>query len=121
MLVVGGLLAPAFAAEAPVPPVVLDDPMLPPGEEPKSADANTGSGARRPARETFHLSAIRVDRNQPNSAIINGKRVKVGSRIGSAEVTAIMPNSVTLKQQGRSITVRLLPIEIKKKPGADKP
>ena len=79
VLVIGGAFAPALAADAPVKPMVLDDPMLPPGEEPVTAVGKKGNGAKRPVRERFHLSAIRVDRNQPSSAIINGRRVKVGS------------------------------------------
>ena len=42
-------------------------------------------------------------------AIVNGRRVVEGDRIGGATVTAIHDNRVQLNRGGKVIVVRLLP------------
>jgi hypothetical protein len=100
----------------------LDDPMQPPGEQVlREADKGKVAKGVKKAVSRYQLSAIRIDHNRPNSAIINGKLVSVGSRIDQGEVVAIMPNSVKLKYLGRTLTIPLLPTRIKKTVEASQP
>jgi hypothetical protein len=92
--------------------VPLDDPMRPPSEVDTSARV---SGVKSPGNgkeSGYHLSAIRI-RKESRSATINGKSVTVGEHIGAARVVAISAASVTLKQNGRVVTIPLLPLSIK--------
>ncbi len=43
------------------------------------------------------------------SAIVNGRRVRQGSRVAGATIQIIDSNSVKLKRDGKSITLRLIP------------
>ena len=49
-------------------------------------------------------------------AVINGKRVQEGDRIGSARVIRIRDSQVLLRTGGRSLTLRLLPQTVKVRP-----
>jgi hypothetical protein len=79
-----------------------------------------GKGIKRADTSGYQLSAIRITREQ-RSAVLNGKNISVGDRVGSARVTAIQSNSITLLQSGKTITVSLLPLSIKKPVEAPQP
>ncbi len=76
----------------------LRDPTRPYSATPRSADAAT----------PYQLSAVFVARDR-RVAIINGRRVVEGDRIGGATVTAIHDNRVQLNRSGKEVVVRLLP------------
>jgi hypothetical protein len=91
-------------AEAP-----LSDPMQPPGE---AGIGRAAAGGKAAKKSSYHLSAIRI-RKESRSATINGKTVTVGEHIGAARIVAISAANVTLKQNGRAVTIPLLPLSIK--------
>lgn len=94
------LSATATAAET------LPDPMRPP-----SASAYTRSG--KSVQQHYYLNSILIS-PEHRSAIINGKRVVVGDRVGNARVTQIQGNVVTIVVSGKTRTLTLLPLSIKK-------
>lgn len=94
----------------------LMDPMRPPSAAPD----NGSKGTKHAKASGFQLSAIRIAHDQ-RSAILNGKTVSVGERLGSARVTAIQASSITLQQDGKTVTVSLLPLSIKKPVEAPQP
>lgn len=49
-------------------------------------------------------------------AIINGKRVQEGDRIGSARVARIQDSQVVLKTRGRTLKLKLRPDTLKARP-----
>jgi len=85
--------------------MALDDPMRPPTASTVRSSTSTGSG--------YTLSSTFIARDR-KSAIINGRQVSVGDRIDGARVLEIMPTQVQLQAQGRTVTVLLLPIAVKK-------
>lgn len=82
-----------------------DDPMRPPDASVYTKNTNTAP--------VYTLSSIRISPTH-RSAIINGKHVGVGDRVGNARVTTIQRNGVTLSIAGRTLTLSLLPVSIKK-------
>lgn len=83
----------------------LADPMRPP----------QGSSTKPPVAKrtpTYWLSST-VVANDRRVAVINGRRVGVGDRIGSARVIEILPTEVILQRQGNRIALRLLPVSVK--------
>ena len=88
------------------PAMALDDPMRPPGNI-GSVRAGTGSG---PA---YTLSSTLIARDR-RTAVINGRRVGLDEVIGGARVIEILPTQVRLLHQGKTLTLSLLPITIKK-------
>jgi hypothetical protein len=70
------------------------------------------------ARAAYHLSSIRIAPTQ-RSAMINGKVLTTGERIGDAILTDIQANHVTLRVAGKKVTLSLLPLRIKKPVEAD--
>ena len=107
---------------APLAAQLPDDPMRPPG---KSSSVATGTGGKGVKKTTtygngFQLSAIRITKDQ-RSAIVNGNSVNVGDRIGSARVLSIQASSVTLQKNGKTLTINLLPLSIKKPVEATQP
>jgi MSHA biogenesis protein MshK len=115
MLCSAALLA-AQSQDKPTAPGTLLDPMRPPNAEAEGKSA----GKKRADADGFQLSAIRITREQ-RSAIVNGKTVRVGEHLGSARITAIQANSITLQQGGKTVTVSLLPLSIKKPVEAPQP
>jgi len=101
-LIVGSLLlslATASAAET------LADPMRPPS-------ARLYERSKKSVQH-YYLSSILISPAH-RSAIINGKQVSIGDRIGSARVTRIQGNQVTINIAGKSRILTLLPLSIKK-------
>lgn len=91
---------PASAAEG-------SDPMRPPSLQAgtKRSGGTSASG--------YHLSSILIAAEH-RSAIINGRNVALGDRIGSARVSAISATQVTLSIGGSKRVLTLLPLSIKK-------
>lgn len=88
----------------------MDDPMRPP----EAADAGKPQQAKAQRSEpSYRLSAIRIAHDH-RSATINDKHVAIGDRIGEARVAAINANGVTLNLNGKTVTIGLLPLSIKK-------
>lgn len=83
----------------------LSDPMQPP-----NASSFKRSGK---TVQSYNLSSILISPDH-RSAIINGKNVTVGDRIGNARVTHIQGNEVTITVAGKTRTLTLLPLSIKK-------
>ena len=82
---------------------VLRDPMRPPSMGSMtswSAPAPTYSG---PRLQAIHFSS------RDRSATINGRRVRVGDRVGTARVALITRSSVVLQDGGDSKTLKLFP------------
>lgn len=85
-----------------------NDPMRPPSDV-----ASTATKAVQVKTPTsYYLNSIRITKNQ-RYAIINGKRVTLGKKVGHATVTAINANNVTLQKAGKTIKISLLPLSIK--------
>ncbi|MCW8829599.1 MAG: general secretion pathway protein GspB [Gammaproteobacteria bacterium] len=82
------------------------DPMRPP------AAASTSQVSKKSVQH-YHLSSILISPSH-RSAIINTKRVSVGERIDNARVVEIRGNGVILSVAGKTRTLALLPISIKK-------
>jgi hypothetical protein len=112
------LVAMLFGA-APLAAQLLDDPMRPPSAISSKA---IGEGTTKATTDDdgFQLSAIRITRDK-RSATVNGKTVTVGDRIASARVLSIQASSVTLQQNGKNLTINLLPLSIKKPVEATQP
>ena len=81
----------------------LRDPMRPP-----AWDSLTPWGTLEPAPSGPQLQAIRFSPRE-RSATIDGRRVRVGDKIGSARVVLITRNAVVLDAGGVSQTLKLFP------------
>ncbi len=113
------LLCTLLCAAAALADTPLDDPMRPPSMA--GTGKSTAGGKAASSKENgYHLTAIRI-RKESRSATINGTRVGVGERIGTARVVAISAASVTLQQNGRAVTIPLLPLSIKTPVEANQP
>ena len=91
------------AAEGP-----LDDPMRPPTAHPEEKAPDPGE---RIERLELTSTVVGPDRRV---AVIDGRRLGVGDRIGGARIIAINPSSVRLVAAGRSYVLRLLRKTIKR-------
>jgi len=60
------------------------------------------------------LQAITISPGR-RSAMINGKTLTEGERIGGAKLVAINPHEVTLSQNGRDVYLRLMPALVKQR------
>jgi hypothetical protein len=96
------LSAPATVAAA----ETLPDPMRPP-------NASVFTRSSKSVQQHYYLSSILIS-PEHRSAIINGKSVVVGDRIGNARVRQIQGNEVTIVVSGKTRTLTLLPLSIKK-------
>lgn len=83
----------------------FSDPMRPPSARVYKRSQQTV--------EHYYLSSILISPDH-RSAIINGRRVGVGDRIGSARVKQIQGNQVTISVAGSTRVLTLLPLSIKK-------
>jgi hypothetical protein len=103
VLALSALIAtPALQAET------LPDPMRPP-----AAASSSAIHSSRKAIQYYHLSSILISPGH-RAAIINGKHVSVGERVGRARVTEIQGNEVTLSIAGKIRKLTLIPLSIKK-------
>ena len=83
-----------------------NDPTAPPagltseGEAPVRAAARAASGASAAKAATVaapHVESVRTGGDQPATALIDGRMVRIGDRMGDAVVTAIDDQGVTLR------------------------
>jgi MSHA biogenesis protein MshK len=81
------------------------DPMRPPAEFLKQATESRGieTPPDRPVLESILFS------DQRRMALINGKMVKVGDKVGPAVVTKITEEAVVLRVDGKLETIRMFP------------
>ena len=100
------LAAPMAVAE------VLPDPMRPPAVLKKSATS-------RKAVTGYELSSIFISPTR-RAAIINGRNVTVGDRVNKARVMEIKATEVVISLAGKTRTLTLLPVSIKKPVEASK-
>lgn len=61
----------------------------------------------------WRLSAIRIVSGR-GTAVLNGKLVRSGDKLGKAQVMEIKPGAVVLDQDGRRFVVELLRLGVKK-------
>lgn len=101
-------------------PVALSDPMRPPSVTPPPTSNDQGGARGSDGDRGYRLSAIRITPEQ-RSATINGTTVVVGERLGNARVSAIHASHVTLLQAGKTVTISLLPLSVKKPVEAPRP
>lgn len=94
------LLPPAAGAQA------LVDPTRPP--DAPLAGNGSGSGAIA-ARATPRLQSVLVASSGRRVAVIDGRTVRVGDRVGEASVAEIADTSVTLRRGKTIETIRLYP------------
>lgn len=88
-------LAAAFAAA----PVHAIDPTRPPA-------GRISTEAASEAAAVLRLQAIMVT-SQSAHVVINGKRLKVGDRIGEVRILAIRPHSILIDREGKREELRL--------------
>ncbi len=86
----------------------LPDPTRPPSAVSATGDGKTGTGLAGEKRPGMVLQSTMISRDE-RSAVINGKTLTEGERIGTATLVAINPFEVTLNQAGREIALRLMP------------
>jgi MSHA biogenesis protein MshK len=81
------------------------DPMRPPAEFVQQATESRGSETPpdRPVLESILFS------DQRRMAMISGKMVKVGDKVGPAVVTKITEEAVVLRADGKLETIRMFP------------
>jgi len=82
----------------------LDDPTRPPGHR------LPGSKQSGPS---WNVNTIKISEHE-RIAIINGRRVQVGDRVGGARVVDIQPSYVRLRYQQEEVAIRLVPGTIRK-------
>jgi MSHA biogenesis protein MshK len=83
---------------------VFADPMRPPAEFMQSApEGRPEVGATRPVLESILFS------DQRRMAMINGRMVKVGDKVGQAVVAKITEEAVVLRVDGKLETIRMFP------------
>ena len=87
---------------------VLKDPTRPPSHRFSAIGA---SGTKAAPRWVLSSTLIAPARRL---ATINGKTVGLGEKVGGAEVMAINPSHVALRDGDREIILELLPIDIKR-------
>lgn len=84
----------------------LPDPTRPPSIEPSAGKGNAGAAQGQRAGMVLQSTLISRD---GRSAVINGKTLAEGERIGAATLIAINPYEVTLSKAGKEIALRLMP------------
>lgn len=84
----------------------LDDPTRPPGHR-------LYLPGGKPAAPSWHVDTIKISEQQ-RIAVVNGRRVSVGDRVGGATVIEIQPGHVRLRYQNEEIAIQLVPGRIRK-------
>lgn len=94
----------------------LSDPMRPPAFAAPSASA-TGE----PASEGGSVLQSTLLSNGRRIAMIDGKPMRVGDRIGAARIISIEPGAVTLREANKTRVLQLYPGVAITGPGSAKP
>lgn len=87
------------------------DPFQPPGKTTVTR-ATTSSSQTTGTSPAYKLSAILISQGT-RSAIINGKRLQTGDRIGRAQLVSVHASHVTLKIGAKHRRLSLFPMKIK--------
>lgn len=85
----------------------LGDPMRPPETSASPSNEARGDASAR-------LQSVLISRSR-SVAVIDGRSVRLGERIGDATVTAISPSQVTLQRGAERQTLKLYPGTEKKR------
>jgi MSHA biogenesis protein MshK len=85
----------------------LSDPTRPPGTQIAAKRAGTKAAPRWILSSTLIAPTRRL-------AIINGKTVTVGEKVGGAEVMRIEPARVSLQEGGKQLVLKLAPRDYKR-------
>ncbi|TAK87894.1 MAG: MSHA biogenesis protein MshK [Betaproteobacteria bacterium] len=102
-LLAGSSASPAALAQA------LHDPMRPPaGSDPSATEASKDSVAR-----TARLQSVLISPGR-RVAVIDGRVVRLGERVGDATLVAISESQVVLQRPGGRETLKLNPVVNKK-------
>lgn len=109
------LLISGFAVSASVPGASAE---LPDPTRPYLYDVAPPITPQGKGKEEWRLSGVQI-RPHSKSAILNGKLVQVGDRIGAASVVNIEPWQVTLTEEYRHVIVKLLSADVKVKVGSN--
>jgi hypothetical protein len=102
------LLLLAAAETGAAPPAGLVDPTRPPGAAPARAAASARAPAGSPAaelRQPPQLQAVQLARGGASTALVDGRLLRVGDRLGDAKVVGIDLQGLQL--QGPRGTERL--------------
>jgi MSHA biogenesis protein MshK len=91
----------------------LSDPMRPPAFAAPAGAGESSSSADLVLQSTLLSNGRRI-------AMIDGKPMKVGDRIGSARIISIDPGTVTLREANKTRVLRLVPGVEETSPGAPK-
>ena len=92
----------------------LQDPMRPPGF---AFPSGAGPGAMAPSGPVLQSTLVS---NGRRIAMIDGKPMKVGDRIGSGRIISIDPGAVTLREANKIRVLQLYPDVEVTSPGAAK-
>jgi len=84
----------------------LDDPTRPPGYR-----LYTPGGQQ--SGPSWYVNTLKISEHE-RIAIVNGRRVQVGDRVGGARVLDIQPSYVRLRYQQEEVAIRLVPGTIRK-------
>ena len=102
------LAAACFALAGAAAAQPLADPMRPPA---RGAPEARAAGAAPPTR----LQSVLISSGR-SIAVIDGRAVRIGERVGDATLVSIDPSRVTLQRGAARETLTLLPEGIHKKP-----
>jgi MSHA biogenesis protein MshK len=106
-LLAGCLALTAATAGGALAADVLDDPMRPP----HLTAVEAARPAAKPAGYTLSSVVIGADRRV---AVVNGRTVTVGDRVGAATVIDIQPSTVALARGGDRFVISLVALDVKK-------
>ncbi len=95
------------------PASALDDPMRPPSFDP---GGRVGSAPAGPSGFSLTSTLVSPDRRV---AVINGRTLAVGERIGGAEIIEILPDRVRIRRGKKESTLTLAPVNVKEPVSAD--
>lgn len=100
-----------LAAALPAGAMAQADPLRPPG---KAAPARVAAATVAPAAAAAkaplpQLQSVQLDRSGRATALVDGRLVRPGDRIGDAEVIAIDLQGLQLRQPQGRVTLFLLP------------
>ncbi len=87
----------------PVATAAMPDPTRPPSDAEIRAWRGEATG---PSHSPLQLQSVLIAEDH-RSAIINGRRVTIGERIGDARVKAIGPGQVVIEQDNKDITLSI--------------
>ena len=98
----------ALLAAVLLPPAAGAQALVDPTRPPDAPLAGSGSGAIA-ARAAPRLQSVLVASSGRRVAVIDGRTVRVGDRVGEASVAEIADTSVTLRRGKTIETIRLYP------------